>query len=78
MISFYDAYEAGQNGLGKRLACRLRPRLMLRTLLAVVCLLCGTATYAYDFEADGAYYDILSLEEKTCEVTSGGVSTLVM
>lgn len=74
MKNVYDAYKAGQNGLGKIMARCVRPRLMLRTFMAVVCLLCGTATYAYDFEVDGIYYNILSSEDKTCTVTfSGGV-----
>lgn len=30
--------------------------------------LCGMATYAYDFEVDGLYYNLVSSSEKTCEL----------
>ena len=40
--------------------------------MTVVVLLCSTAVNAYDFEVDGIYYNILSLEDLTVEVTSGG------
>ena len=37
-------------------------------------LLCVTNATAYDFEADGIYYNILSETEKTVEVTFWGTS----
>ncbi len=43
-----------------------------KLLMTVVVLLCSTAVNAYDFEVDGIYYNILSLEDLTVEVTSGG------
>lgn len=39
-------------------------------LLMATMLLCSLVTSAYDFEANGVYYNILSEEEATCEVTS--------
>lgn len=39
-------------------------------LMAV--LLCALSAYAYDFEVDGIFYHIVSLEDLTCEVTHGG------
>ncbi|MBR5892282.1 MAG: leucine-rich repeat domain-containing protein [Bacteroidaceae bacterium] len=44
----------------------------LRTVLAALLLLCSTVATAHDFEIDGIYYNILSLEEKTVEVTFEG------
>ena len=44
----------------------------LRTVLAALLLLCSTVATAHDFEVDGIYYNILSLEEKTVEVTFEG------
>ena len=42
----------------------------LRRLLATILTLCMTSVcLAYDFEAGGIYYNILSEEERTCEVT---------
>ena len=32
------------------------------------------AAWAYDFEADGIYYNIISLDDKTVEVTGGSYS----
>ena len=43
-------------------------------LIAVLTLLCSTMTKAHDFEVGGIYYDILSEEEKTVEVTYRGNS----
>ena len=40
-------------------------------LITIVALLCSATASAYDFEVDGIYYNILSEEEKTVEVTSG-------
>lgn len=72
MRNVYDAYEAGLNGLGKRMTHGIRPSLMLRSLLVLACLLWGTSTYAADFAADRIYYNILPSEVDMCEVTSGG------
>ena len=38
-------------------------------LLTIAVLLCGLKANAYDFEADGVYYNILSMEDLTVEVT---------
>ncbi len=37
-------------------------------------LTCASASHAYDFKVDGIYYNILSSEELTVEVTYGGTS----
>ncbi|MBR3951944.1 MAG: leucine-rich repeat domain-containing protein, partial [Bacteroidaceae bacterium] len=42
---------------------------LLKSLLTIVCLLCSVASYAYDFEVDGIYYNITNSSEKTVEVT---------
>lgn len=38
-------------------------------LVAVIAALSSNVVYAYDFEVDGIYYNILSEENKTCGVT---------
>ena len=40
-------------------------------LITIAVLLCSTTTYAYDFEVDGIYYNIISTTDFTAEVTSG-------
>ena len=40
-------------------------------LITVAVLLCSTTAHAYDFEVDGIYYNIVSLEDLTVEVTRG-------
>ena len=42
-----------------------------RTVLLLCVWLISTAAWAYDFEADGIYYNILSSNDKTVEVTKG-------
>ena len=42
---------------------------MLKSLLAIVCLLCSIGVCAYDFEVDGIYYNITDRIYKTVEVT---------
>jgi hypothetical protein len=42
---------------------------MKQKLLLFLLLLTSLATYAYDFESNGIYYDIISRYEKTAEVT---------
>ena len=42
---------------------------LLKSLLAIACLLCSIGVYAYDFEVDGIYYNILNETDKTIEVT---------
>lgn len=44
----------------------------LRSLFAGLLLFAASNSFAYDFEVDGIYYNIISEEEKTVEVTSGG------
>ena len=41
------------------------------TLLTIVMLLCNISASAHDFEVDGIFYNISSIEELTVEVTSG-------
>ena len=41
----------------------------LGMLIAVAC--ASLSAYAYDFEVDGIYYDVVSLTDFTCSVTSG-------
>lgn len=43
----------------------------LKSLFAGLFLFAASSSFAYDFEVDGIYYNILSEEEKTVEVTSG-------
>ncbi|MBR5335028.1 MAG: hypothetical protein IKV23_02010, partial [Bacteroidaceae bacterium] len=43
----------------------------LKSIFTTLLLLCCTAVSAQDFEVDGIYYNILSQEDKTVEVTSG-------
>ena len=38
---------------------------------AALCLMASLTASAYDFVADGIYYNILSEKDKTCEVTQG-------
>ena len=40
--------------------------------LAALLLMCSTVVSAHDFEVDGIYYNILSVEDKTVEVTYKG------
>ncbi len=42
-------------------------------LITIAVLLCSTTTYAYDFEVDGIYYNIISATDFTAEVTSGDI-----
>lgn len=44
---------------------------LMKTLLAVACLLSSIGASAYDFMVDGICYNITSLTDKTCSVTSG-------
>ena len=44
---------------------------LIKPLLTALLLLCCTVAGAADFEVDGIYYNILSFEDKTVEVTSG-------
>lgn len=43
-----------------------------KLLFVAVCLLCSINAFAYDFEVDGIYYNIVSAENLTCGVTSKG------
>ena len=43
-------------------------RKIIKSLLAVVCLLCSTNVLAYDFEVNGIYYNVVSFSELTCAV----------
>ena len=42
---------------------------LFKPLLTALLLLCSAVINAYDFEVDGIYYNILSDEDKTVEVT---------
>ena len=46
----------------------------LKHLFTALLLLCTTAAFAHDFEVDGIYYNVLSEEDKTVEVTYKGSS----
>ena len=46
----------------------------LKKLFTALLLLCATVVCAHDFEVDGIYYNILSKEGKTVEVTYKGTS----
>lgn len=50
-------------------------KIKLNILVAIACILCGVNVYAYDFEVDGIYYNIISVEDLSCEVTFNDVST---
>ena len=43
---------------------------MKRLLLSLMLLVASLASFAHDFKVDGIYYNILSNEDLTCEVTS--------
>lgn len=45
--------------------------IIIKLLMLAAVLSANTNIYAYDFEVDGIYYDIISSSEKTVEVTSG-------
>ena len=47
---------------------------ILKHLLTALLLMVATVAMAHDFEVGGIYYDILSEEEKTVEVTYRGYS----
>ena len=47
---------------------------LFKPLLAALLLLCSSVINAHDFEVDGIYYNILSEEDKTVEVTFRGDS----
>lgn len=46
---------------------------ILKTLLAMACLLSSINASAYDFEVDGIYYDVVSLSDRTCKVVRGDI-----
>ena len=46
-------------------------RIITKLLMLAAVLSASVNLYAYDFEVDGIYYDIISSSEKTVEVTSG-------
>ena len=52
----------------------MRTSISLKGMLAVMALMAGTNVFAYDFESDGVYYNILSESDKTVEVTNSGTS----
>ena len=41
---------------------------IIKTFVCLFCTLYGVSTRAYDFQSGGIYYNILSQEERTCEV----------
>jgi len=47
-------------------------RIIQKLGMVVASLLSFLSASAYDFEVDGIYYNIVSLDELTCEVTKGG------
>lgn len=48
---------------------RIPVYLMKKCITLLLFLYCSFAAYAYDFEANGIYYNIISEKLKTCEVT---------
>ena len=49
-------------------------KLEVKRMLLLIAMLCAmSGASAYDFEVDGVYYNILSLSERSCEVTDGDV-----
>ena len=48
-------------------------RLQLLLVMIVSILTSSLSSFAYDFEVDGIYYNIISAADRTCEVTSGDV-----
>ena len=42
-----------------------------RLLIAMVSLLLSVEVFAYDFEVDGLYFNLTSLPNRTCKLTSG-------
>lgn len=46
---------------------------LMKSLLAVACLLSSIGASAYDFTVDGIYYNATSVTDMTCSVTSGDV-----
>lgn len=47
-------------------------RNLKKIFLMAICMTIAIASHAYDFEVNGIYYNITSLQEKTVEVTYGG------
>ena len=45
---------------------------ILKRLVIVLLIMCSNSVWAHDFEVDGIYYNILSEEDKTVEVTYKG------
>lgn len=45
-----------------------------RLLALVLMLIAAISTFAYYFKSDGIYFNILSMEEHTCEVTYGSTN----
>ena len=45
-----------------------------RLFALVLMLIAAINTFAYSFKSDGIYYNILSMEEHTCEVTYGSTN----
>ena len=48
---------------------------MKKTILSILCLLMSLCNYAYDFEVDGFYYNIISLQDLTVQLTCSGPSS---
>ncbi|MDE6559913.1 MAG: leucine-rich repeat protein [Muribaculaceae bacterium] len=46
-------------------------QIIKKTWIFIAVLCASISTYAYDFEVDGIYYNMVSLQDLTCEVTSG-------
>ena len=51
----------------------MKNKLQLLLVMIVSILTSSFSSFAYDFEVDGIYYNILSAAYRTCEVTSGDV-----
>ena len=49
---------------------------MKKTFLMTLCLLLSLSSYAYDFKVNGYYYNILSITDRTAQLTCSGPSTI--
>lgn len=46
-------------------------QIIQKTWMVITMLLMSLSSYAYDFEVDGIYYNVVSLQDMTCKVTKG-------
>lgn len=63
-IEFQELLSATPNKFCKAIVIKL--------LFAIICLLGSVSANAYDFIVEGIYYNVISLSDLTCSVTTGG------